>query len=130
MPFLSRLASLCALLWLMVSPAWGQQTLSFAVVPQPSATQLAQAWTPVLAWLSEPSGLQLRSVTAPDVPSFERRAAVIRYSGFWSKANYDDHLATLQSALQTAGIAWTGEPILSRYDPPYTPWFCAGTRFG
>ncbi len=51
------------------------------------------------------------------------RVAVVRYSGFWSQSNYDEHLAQLQSALQAANIAWTGEPMLSRYDPPYTPWF-------
>lgn len=49
--------------------------------------------------------------------------AVIRYSGFWSEGNYGDHLAKLRSALQAAHIAWTGQPTLSRYDPPFTPWF-------
>lgn len=51
------------------------------------------------------------------------RVAVIRYSGFWSQANYDDHLAQLQAALRTADLAWTGEPVYSRYNPPFTPWF-------
>lgn len=51
------------------------------------------------------------------------RVAVIRYSGFWSQANYDEHLARLQAALRKAGLAWTGEPTLSRYDPPFKPWF-------
>jgi hypothetical protein len=51
------------------------------------------------------------------------RVAVIRYSGFWSEANYSDHLAQLQTALRTAGVVWTGEAIYSRYDPPFTPWF-------
>ena len=49
--------------------------------------------------------------------------AVIRYSGFWSAANYDEHLATLQAALRAADLAWTGEPVYSRYDAPFTPWF-------
>ncbi|MEN9315982.1 MAG: hypothetical protein RIS35_2375 [Pseudomonadota bacterium] len=52
-----------------------------------------------------------------------RRIAVIRYSGFWSQSNYDEHLSRLQAALRTAGIRWTGEPTLSRYDPPFKPWF-------
>lgn len=73
MHFFSRLAGQCLLLLALVSPAWGQQTVTFAVVPQQSATQLAEAWTPVLAWLSQSSGLQLQFVTAPDVPSFEQR---------------------------------------------------------
>jgi hypothetical protein len=49
--------------------------------------------------------------------------AVIRYSGFWSESNYDEHLAELQSALRAANLAWTGEAVYSRYDAPFTPWF-------
>jgi hypothetical protein len=56
-----------------------------------------------------------------DVPP--KRVAVIRYSGFWSETNYNEHLAQLQKGLRAATIAWTGEPVLSRYDPPFTPWF-------
>lgn len=51
------------------------------------------------------------------------RVAAIRFSGFWSDANYAEHLTRLQGALKTAGQAWTGEPVLSRYNPPITPWF-------
>lgn len=52
-----------------------------------------------------------------------RRVAVIRYSGTWSKANYDEHLAKLRQALESARLAWTGEPVYARYDPPFKPWF-------
>ena len=51
------------------------------------------------------------------------RFAVIRYSGFWSESNYTEHLTKLQTAMKEAGIAWAGEPILSRYNGPATPWF-------
>lgn len=51
------------------------------------------------------------------------QVAVIRYSGFWSQSNYDDHLARLQAALRAAGLAWTGEPVYARYNAPFTPWF-------
>lgn len=60
--------------------------------------------------------VQLREVAAT-------RLAAIRYSGFWSDANYDEHLARLRHTLTEAGIAWTGEPVFSRYDPPFMPWF-------
>ncbi len=56
-----------------------------------------------------------------DVPP--QRVAVIRYSGFWSESNYNEHLAKLQGGLRAADIAWSGEPIYSRYDGPMTPWF-------
>jgi hypothetical protein len=51
------------------------------------------------------------------------RVAVIRYSGFWSDANYDKHLAQLQEVLRNAHMTWSGEPVYSRYNPPFTPWF-------
>ncbi len=60
--------------------------------------------------------VQLREVPAS-------RVAVIRYSGFWSQSNQAEHLAKLEAALRSASIAWSGEPVLSRYDPPITPWF-------
>lgn len=60
--------------------------------------------------------VQLRAVPA-------RRVAVLRYSGFWSQANFDEHLGKLQSVLRAARLRWSGEPTLSRYNPPFTPWF-------
>ena len=52
-----------------------------------------------------------------------KRVAVIRYSGFWSESNYENHLSKLQAGLRAANIAWKGEPVLSRYNGPMTPWF-------
>lgn len=60
--------------------------------------------------------VQLREVPASTV-------AVIRYSGFWTQANYDEHLAKLEAALRTADVSWLGEPVLARYNPPFMPWF-------
>lgn len=51
------------------------------------------------------------------------RVAVIQYSGLWSQENYRDHLEQLQSALRSANMAWSGEPVYARYNPPFTPWF-------
>lgn len=51
------------------------------------------------------------------------RVAVIRYSGTWSQANYEDHLSRLKTALNVAGLGWSGEPVFSRYNGPWTPWF-------
>ncbi len=52
-----------------------------------------------------------------------QRVAVIRYTGFWSESNYREHLSKLQTGLRAANIAWTGDPVFSRYDGPTTPWF-------
>jgi hypothetical protein len=49
--------------------------------------------------------------------------AVIRDSGTWSQANYLEHLAELKASLAAQGVATQGEPVLARYNPPFTPWF-------
>ena len=49
--------------------------------------------------------------------------AVIRYSGFWSDANYKEHLEKLRATLKAADLTPSGEPVFSRYNPPFTPWF-------
>jgi hypothetical protein len=51
------------------------------------------------------------------------RVAVIRFSGFWSDANYQKHLMRLQSTLAANGLNPVGEPVYSRYNAPFTPWF-------
>ncbi|MDP2076266.1 heme-binding protein [Hydrogenophaga sp.] len=62
------------------------------------------------------SRVQLRDVSPHQV-------AVLRYSGFWSEANDNEQLLKLQSALKAANLVWTGDPVFSRYDPPFKPWF-------
>ena len=87
--------------------AEGGQIVQFVL---PRAVTLATAPVPTDA-----------RVTVREVPG--RLVAVIRYSGLWSQANYAEHLDKLTTRLRDAGVAWTGEPVLSRYDPPITPWF-------
>ena len=60
--------------------------------------------------------VQLRNVAASSW-------AVIRYSGTWSQANYQEHLVLLKTTLGTAGVATLAEPVLARYNGPMTPWF-------
>ena len=69
---------------------------------------------------SAPEPLDTRIVLRDMAPS---RVAVIRFSGFWSIANYDEHLAKLQAALRAANLVGVGEAVYSRYNPPFTPWF-------
>ena len=51
------------------------------------------------------------------------RWAVIRYSGFWSDANYLEHLQQLRATLAAHGLQAKGEPVYARYNAPFTPWF-------
>lgn len=69
---------------------------------------------------SAPEPLDAR-VTLRDIAP--HRVAVIRYSGFWSDANYNQHLAKLQAALRAANLVSVGEATYSRYNAPFTPWF-------
>ncbi|MGF1525914.1 MAG: phosphate/phosphite/phosphonate ABC transporter substrate-binding protein [Candidatus Competibacterales bacterium] len=55
------------------------RALSFGVVPQQAASTLARLWSPLLAHLSQTTGLALRFRTAPDIPTFERRLGAGEY---------------------------------------------------
>ena len=76
-----------------------------------------------------PSEYSKESLPAPNDSRIEirevpgRRLAAIRYSGRWSKKNYDEHLRELLAALSRKGYEPEGEPIWARYDPPFKPWF-------
>jgi phosphonate transport system substrate-binding protein len=66
--------SLLLLFFALLSPAWGaDKTYTFGVSPQKSASQLAESWGPVLAWLSKRSGVSLRFATARDSAEFSAR---------------------------------------------------------
>ena len=69
-----------------------------------------------MSWPRLDARVRLRALPA-------QRLAVIRFSGFWSESNYLDHLGELKAALRAARLAWSGEPIYSRYYAPSTPWF-------
>ena len=71
-----------------------------------------------LATLPEPLDARVKLREVP-----EQTVAVIKYSGTWSQSNYDEHLGVLKKALSQAGIATHGEPVYSRYNAPFTPWF-------
>jgi len=47
--------------------------LIFGVVPQESASKLAEQWPPLMNHLTERLGKPVRFATAPDIPTFERR---------------------------------------------------------
>lgn len=60
-------------------------------------------------------------ITVREVPA--ARWATITFSGRWSQANYEQHLARLRESLAAAGLQTQGEPVWSRYDAPWKPWF-------
>lgn len=50
-----------------------KKPLAFAIVPQQSASRLAEEWGPLLAEISRRSGIPLVFRTAPSIPVFEER---------------------------------------------------------
>jgi hypothetical protein len=52
-----------------------------------------------------------------------RRMAAITYSGSWSKARYEEHKALLEAFIQKKKLQPLGEPVLARYNSPFTLWF-------
>lgn len=68
-----------------------------------------------LATLPEPldARVKLREVAG-------NRVAVIRFSGSWSQSTYEEQLQKLRNALLAAGLATDGEPVLSRYNSPFS----------
>jgi hypothetical protein len=77
---------------------------------------MPRKWTLSTLPAPEDHSVQVREV-APE------QFAVIRYSGLWSKTQYEANLAKLRSALLREHLTADGEPIWARYDPPFMPWF-------
>lgn len=61
------------LLIALLSSSLQAEILTFGVVPQQSATTLANHWTPLMTYLSEKTGYEVRFATAQDIPTFEQR---------------------------------------------------------
>ena len=76
-----------------------------------------------------PKDVTLATAPEPTDPRVQLRVvpagawATIRYSGTWSQSNYLEHLRELKAALEAAGVLTQGEPVLARYNAPFTPWF-------
>ena len=68
--------------------------------------------------LPKPADARIRLVTRP-----ARVMAVRRYSGRWSEQNDLRQERALIEALEADNVPWLGEPIIARYNSPWTPWF-------
>ncbi|WP_394251015.1 phosphate/phosphite/phosphonate ABC transporter substrate-binding protein [Vibrio profundi] len=64
----------------LISTSTFAQTFTFSIVPQQSASRLAEQWTPIMKMLSEKTGHTFVFRTAKNIPTFEENL---------SKANYD-----------------------------------------
>tara|TARA_B100000427_G_scaffold315082_1_gene308838 strand:+ start:83 stop:949 length:867 start_codon:yes stop_codon:yes gene_type:complete len=73
---ISSLAIVCAFTYAVAaketSAAEKQRDILFGIVPQQSATRLAQIWIPIMNRLSQETGLPIRFATTKDIPTFEK----------------------------------------------------------
>ena len=76
-----------------------------------------------------PAGYTLATAPKPRDASIRIRevprqlVACWRYSGRWTLANYRDSETLLRERIKSRGLIARGEPVLARYNPPFTPWF-------
>ena len=82
-----------------------------------------------LVAFSLPSTYTLATVPKPLDPTVRIRQvpaqliACWRYSGRWTESKYRDHEALLRARIQSRQLIARGDPVLARYNPPFTPWF-------
>lgn len=60
--------------------------------------------------------MRLRTISA-------QTAAVLRFSGRWSRGRYEEHAKRLLKSLDEAGLQVDAPLRFARFDPPWTPWF-------
>ena len=82
-----------------------------------------------LVAFSLPSTYTLATVPKPLDPAVRIRQvpaqliACWRYSGRWTESNYREHEVLLRERIKSRELITRGDPVLARYNPPFTPWF-------
>jgi SOUL heme-binding protein len=82
-----------------------------------------------LVAFSLPSTYTLATAPKPLDPTVRIRQvpaqliACWRYSGRWTESNYRDHEMLLRERINSRELIPLGDPVLARYNPPFTPWF-------
>ena len=112
----------------MTAPVTQTPVAASAPVKLDMTAPVTQAAAPggFLVQFVMPKGYTLATLPAPldarvklrEVPG--KQLAVIRFSGSWSQALYNEQLVLLKTALTQANIATQGEPVLSRYNSPFS----------
>jgi hypothetical protein len=95
-------------------------------VQAPDAVSSGEAWAiafvlPPNFVLDKPPAPKDERIQVEQVPA--RRLAVVRYRGTWSRSRFDDELVALRHFIAEQGLVSVGQPVFSRFDPPFMPWF-------
>ncbi len=116
----------------VVAPADAGSSPPAAPLQLPMTAPVNQAAVPggYLVQFMMPQGQTLATLPEPIDPRVHLQAlpaeryAVVRYSGSWSQAAFDAHLAALRQALASAGLHPEGAPVFARYNSPFAlPFF-------
>jgi hypothetical protein len=89
-------------------------------------TGAGNAWT---VQFIMPAGSTLETLPTPDNPKVKiiavpaTRIAVVRFSGLAGEADIRRQTAALNAFIAERRLHAIGPAALSRYDPPWTPWF-------
>ena len=76
-----------------------------------------------------PSNYTLATAPRPLDPTVQIRQvpqqliACWRYSGRWTASNYREQELLLRDRIKARRLITRGDPVLARYNPPFTPWF-------
>ena len=76
-----------------------------------------------------PSNYTLATAPRPLDPTVQIRQvpeqliACWRYSGRWTASNYREQELLLRERIKARRLITRGDPVLARYNPPFTPWF-------
>lgn len=76
-----------------------------------------------------PASYTEATIPSPDDPRVrirsvpERKVAVMRYSGRWTRSQYLKHKELLEKWIESEGLVIAGEAVWARFNAPYTPWF-------
>ena len=76
-----------------------------------------------------PSTLTMETLPEPLDPRVKlmkipgRLMAALSYSGTWSRERYEGKEQRLKELIRQRGLKIEGEPVFSRYNPPFMPWF-------
>lgn len=82
-----------------------------------------------LVQFTMPKSYTLGTLPKPENPKVllreipARKVAVYTYSGSWSESNYQEKLALFKEELKKNGVVTNGEPVLARYNSPFSLWF-------
>ena len=110
----------------MTAPV-NQQARSEKIAMTAPVTQQASGGQYAVSFVM-PSKYTLQTIPQPtdstvivkEVPGY--KAAVIRYSGTWSRERYEGKKALLEAYMKENGFVASGQPVWARYDPPFQLW--------